>query len=76
VRPIASVPYHTHLMVAQPLRHARAFADAGSDLIVAHDTEMPEVNGYEPLLSSFAHRADFKLVTPWTTLVSDVAPVW
>lgn len=36
VRSAASIPYHTHLMVSQPLRHARAFADAGSDLIVAH----------------------------------------
>jgi ribulose-phosphate 3-epimerase len=36
LRPVASVPYHAHLMVSQPLRHARAFADAGSDLIVAH----------------------------------------
>ena len=36
VRPVASVPYHAHLMISQPLRHARAFADAGSDLIVAH----------------------------------------
>ncbi len=36
IRPLASVPYHTHLMVSQPLRHVRAFADAGSDLIVAH----------------------------------------
>jgi ribulose-phosphate 3-epimerase len=36
VRPVASIPYHTHLMISQPLRHARAFADAGSDLIVAH----------------------------------------
>ena len=36
VRPFASVPFQTHLMVSQPLRHARAFADAGSDLIVAH----------------------------------------
>jgi ribulose-phosphate 3-epimerase len=36
VRPLATIPYHTHLMVSQPLRHARAFADAGSDLIVAH----------------------------------------
>lgn len=36
VRPLASVPYHAHLMVTQPMRHARAFADAGSDLIVAH----------------------------------------
>lgn len=36
VRPLASVPYHAHLMVSQPLRHARAFADAGSDLIAVH----------------------------------------
>jgi ribulose-phosphate 3-epimerase len=36
VRPIASVPCHAHLMISQPLRHARAFADAGSDLIVFH----------------------------------------
>jgi ribulose-phosphate 3-epimerase len=36
VRPLASVPYHAHLMVSQPLRQARAFADAGSDLVVAH----------------------------------------
>jgi ribulose-phosphate 3-epimerase len=36
VRSAASIPYHTHLMVSQPLRHAHAFADAGSDLIVAH----------------------------------------
>jgi ribulose-phosphate 3-epimerase len=36
VRPFASLPFHTHLMVSQPLRQARAFADAGSDLIVAH----------------------------------------
>ena len=36
VRSVASVPYHAHLMISQPLRHSRAFADAGSDLIVAH----------------------------------------
>jgi ribulose-phosphate 3-epimerase len=36
VRPMASVPYHAHLMVSRPLQQARAFAEAGSDLIVAH----------------------------------------
>jgi ribulose-phosphate 3-epimerase len=36
LRPLTAVPFHTHLMVSQPMRHARAFADAGSDLIVAH----------------------------------------
>ncbi|MGZ8563951.1 MAG: ribulose-phosphate 3-epimerase [Candidatus Limnocylindria bacterium] len=36
VRSVAAVPYHAHLMVSRPLRQARAFAEAGSDLIVAH----------------------------------------
>ena len=36
VRPIAPVACHAHLMVSRPLRQARAFAEAGSDLIVAH----------------------------------------
>jgi ribulose-phosphate 3-epimerase len=36
LRPVAAVPYHAHLMVSRPLRLARAFAEAGSDLIVAH----------------------------------------
>jgi ribulose-phosphate 3-epimerase len=36
VRPIATIPYHAHLMVSRPLSQARAFAEAGSDLIVAH----------------------------------------
>lgn len=36
VRRVASVPYHVHLMISRPLQHARAFAEAGSDLIIAH----------------------------------------
>jgi len=36
VRPLTSVPFHTHLMVSQPLRHAGAFSGAGSDLIAFH----------------------------------------
>ena len=36
IRPLASVPYHAHLMITRPLQHAQAFAEAGSDLIVAH----------------------------------------
>jgi len=36
LRPHAALPYHSHLMISQPLRYARAFADAGSDLIAFH----------------------------------------
>jgi ribulose-phosphate 3-epimerase len=36
VRPHCALPYHSHLMISQPLRYVRAFADAGSDLIAFH----------------------------------------
>jgi ribulose-phosphate 3-epimerase len=36
VRPHTALPYHSHLMISQPLRYVRAFADAGSDVIAFH----------------------------------------
>jgi ribulose-phosphate 3-epimerase len=36
VRPASGLPYHSHLMIDNPLAHAGRFADAGSDLIVFH----------------------------------------
>jgi ribulose-phosphate 3-epimerase len=36
LRPHASLPFHSHLMISQPLRYIERFARAGSDLIVFH----------------------------------------
>lgn len=36
LRPHASLPFHSHLMIRQPLRYIERFAQAGSDLIVFH----------------------------------------
>jgi ribulose-phosphate 3-epimerase len=36
VRGSTALPFHSHLMIAEPLRHVRAFADAGSDLVIFH----------------------------------------
>jgi ribulose-phosphate 3-epimerase len=36
LRPHATLPFHSHLMISQPLRYARAFAEAGSDLVIFH----------------------------------------
>jgi ribulose-phosphate 3-epimerase len=36
LRPHATLPYHSHLMISQPLRYASAFVEAGSDLIAFH----------------------------------------
>lgn len=46
LRPHSRLPYHSHLMISQPLRYVDEFAQAGSDLIVFHveaDDEVPEV---------------------------------
>jgi ribulose-phosphate 3-epimerase len=36
LRPHSTLPFHSHLMISQPLRYVRDFADAGSDLVVFH----------------------------------------
>lgn len=36
LRPHSSLPFHSHLMISRPLAYIDAFAEAGSDLIVAH----------------------------------------
>jgi len=36
IRPRTTLPFHSHLMIRNPLRYADRFAEAGSDLIVFH----------------------------------------
>jgi len=36
LRPHSALPYHSHLMISQPLRYSQAFVEAGSDLIAFH----------------------------------------
>ena len=36
LRSHTALPFHTHLMIEEPLRHAAGFAGAGSDLIAFH----------------------------------------
>jgi ribulose-phosphate 3-epimerase len=36
VRPASDLPFHSHLMISNPLAYAERFADAGSDLIIFH----------------------------------------
>jgi ribulose-phosphate 3-epimerase len=36
IRPGTALPFHTHLMISNPLAYADRFAEAGSDLIIFH----------------------------------------
>ncbi len=36
LRPLTRIPFDTHLMIEEPHRHVRHYADAGSDIITVH----------------------------------------
>jgi ribulose-phosphate 3-epimerase len=36
LRPFSALPYHSHLMIQEPMRYVETFAHAGSDLVVFH----------------------------------------
>jgi ribulose-phosphate 3-epimerase len=36
IRPGTALPFHTHLMISNPLAYADRFAEAGSDVIIFH----------------------------------------
>lgn len=43
--------------------------------VVVHDTEEPCYE-YEGAFAKFRYRRDFRQLTPWTTVLSDLVPVW
>ena len=36
IRPFSALPYHSHLMIQEPMRYVESFAQAGSDLVIFH----------------------------------------
>ena len=36
LRPLTSIPFDTHLMIDEPLKHIKNYIDAGSDIITVH----------------------------------------
>ncbi|MEM3144006.1 MAG: ribulose-phosphate 3-epimerase [Candidatus Nitrosotenuis sp.] len=36
LRPITTIPFDTHLMISEPVKHVRDYVDAGSDIITVH----------------------------------------
>ena len=42
-----------------------------ADYLIVHDTNVAGY-GYEPILDKFKYRFDYKIVIPWTTVVSNV----
>jgi len=36
IRPITVIPFDTHLMISEPVRHVKDYVDAGSDIVTVH----------------------------------------
>jgi hypothetical protein len=61
------------------LELARVRAAGGARFVVVHDTEpryRHQYPGLEDALAAFTYRRDFCELEPWTSVVSDVGPIW
>jgi len=89
VRPATGLPFHTHLMINNPLAYAERFADAGSDLIVFHVEVDDDPGSVIGVIERAGRRAGIALnpetpaeaVRPWLervdlVLVMTVHPGW
>jgi ribulose-phosphate 3-epimerase len=89
VRPATGLPFHTHLMIDNPLTYAERFADAGSDLIVFHVEVDDDPGSVIGAIERAGRRAGIALnpetpaaaVRPWLervalVLVMTVHPGW
>lgn len=56
-------------------RRGRDAIRFSADYIVCHDSERPDLYGYD-LLDRFKYRFDYMDVVPFTTVVSDFCPLW
>ncbi|MYD58227.1 MAG: ribulose-phosphate 3-epimerase [Cenarchaeum sp. SB0678_bin_8] len=51
LRPLTDIPFDSHLMISQPARHVKKYAEAGSDIITVHAevcsvSEFGEIHDY------------------------------
>ena len=44
LRPLVSLPLDVHLMIVEPERHLKAFADAGADRLIVHQETCPHLH--------------------------------
>lgn len=61
VRPHSSLPFHSHLMISNPLAYAERFARAGSDLIVFHVEADDEPDDVIAAIEAAGNRAGIAL---------------
>jgi ribulose-phosphate 3-epimerase len=61
LRPHTALPFHTHLMIDEPLRYAADFARAGSDLIAFHVEVNDDIGAVVDAIHGAGRRAGLAL---------------
>jgi ribulose-phosphate 3-epimerase len=71
MRPLTTMVFDTHLMITNPERHIKAFADAGSDWITFHVEATKDPEAVIRLIHSYGKKAGIsvKPETPIQTIV-------
>ncbi len=61
LRPLSKLPFDVHLMIVEPKRYVRDFADAGSDMITIHVEAEEDVEETLELIRSLGKKAGLSL---------------
>lgn len=62
IRKFSNLPFDTHLMISEPYRFIKEFADAGSDIITIHYESCVHVDKSLSLIKSLGKKAGISLV--------------
>lgn len=64
LRPYSNLPFISHLMITHPERHAKAFAEAGSDIIEVHIEAEQELSGTLKVIRDLGKKAGLAVNPP------------
>jgi ribulose-phosphate 3-epimerase len=62
LRKISALPFDVHLMIQNPDKHVKAFADAGSDIITIHAEASTHLDRSVELIKSFGKKVGVSIV--------------
>ncbi len=62
IRPYSALPFDVHLMINEPDKHVKSFADAGADIITIHAEATTHLDRSLSLIKSLGVRAGVSLV--------------
>jgi len=75
IRPHTTLPLDVHLMIEEPQKYLKQFADAGADIITVHIEACPDIHGVVQSIKALGVKAgvSFNPATPVSAII-DILP--